>query len=130
MLRNPRAMRVTRQSDNLWIRVLDLRAALQARVYECDAELTIAIEQDRMCPHNVGVWRVDVAPNGAACSRVDGAAPDLSMDIQSLGSLYLGGMSASVLAAAGRIRPHRPGAVATLTRMFRSDPEPFNSFVF
>ena len=43
MLRNPRAMRITRQSDNLWLRVLDLPRALQARSYESTADLTVAI---------------------------------------------------------------------------------------
>ena len=52
------------------------------------------------------------------------------MDVQSLASLYLGGMSASLLAGAGRIRPHREKAVAELARAFRTDPEPFNSFGF
>jgi len=91
--------------------------------------LTIAITADAMCPHNTGVWRLCTSPAGITCSRVD-TAPDLTMDVQSLASLYLGGMSASVLASAGRIRPLRENAVAVLARAFRTDPEPFNSFGF
>ena len=48
---------------------------------------------------------------------------------QALGSLYLGGMSASLLASAGRIRGDHE-SVGLLSRMFRTDPEPFNTFVF
>jgi predicted acetyltransferase len=129
MLRNPRAMRITRQSDNLWIRILDVRRALEARNYDTPASLVIAIEADPICPHNVGGWRLEASPNGATCQRVD-IEPDLTMDVQSLGSLYLGGMSAAVLAGAGRIRPHKPSALAELSRTFRTDPEPFNSFGF
>jgi predicted acetyltransferase len=129
MLRNPRAMRITRQSDNLWLRILDLPSALEARRYETAVSLTLAIEADAMCPHNAGVWHLDASPAGATCARVD-AVPDLTMDVQSLASLYLGGMSASLLASAGRIRPHRENAVAELARAFRTDPEPFNSFGF
>jgi predicted acetyltransferase len=129
MLRNPRAMRITRQSDNLWLRILDLPRALEARSYDCAVDLTIAIEADAMCPHNAGVWHLDASPAGATCSRADAPA-DLTMDVQSLASLYLGGMSASVLAGAGRIRPHRENSVAELARAFRADPEPFNSFGF
>ncbi|WP_406069414.1 GNAT family N-acetyltransferase [Micromonospora sp. NBC_01638] len=129
LLRNPRAMRITRQSDNLWLRILDLPTALAARAYESTADLTIAIDADTMCPGNTGVWHLVVTPEGATCSPTN-ARPDLTMDIQALGSLYLGGMSAAVLAAAGRIRPHRPGALADITRVFRVDPEPFNSFGF
>jgi hypothetical protein len=129
MLRNPRAMRITRQSDNLWLRILDLPRALEARSYESTADLTIAIKADTMCPRNAGIWHLDASPAGAMCSRVD-AIPDLTMDVQSLASLYLGGMSASLLAGAGRIHPHRENAVAELARAFRTDPEPFNSFGF
>lgn len=129
MLRNPRAMRITRQSDNLWLRILDLPGALTARAYDTTAELTFAIEDDSMCPHNVGAWRLAVSPEGATCTRTD-MRPDLTMDIQSLSSLYLGGMSAAVLAGAGRIRPHRLSAVTDTARVFRVDPEPFNSFGF
>jgi hypothetical protein len=39
-------------------------------------------------------------------------------------------MSAHLLTAAGRIRERRPGAVDQLSRMFRVDPEPFNTFAF
>lgn len=129
MLRDPRAMRITRQSDNLWLRILDLPGALTARAYGTTAELTFAIESDGMCPHNAGVWRLAVSPEGATCTRTD-RRPDLTMDIPSLSSLYLGGMSAAVLAGAGRIRPHRSGAVTGTARVFRVDPEPFNSFGF
>jgi predicted acetyltransferase len=129
MLRNPRGMRITRQSDNLWLRILDLPRALEARSYDTRTNMTIAIESDPMCPRNVGVWRLVASPTGASCSRVD-AAPDVTMDMQSLGSLYLGGMSAHVLAGAGRIHPHRETALAELARTFRGDPEPFNSFGF
>lgn len=129
LLRNPRAMRITRQSDNLWLRILDLPSALTTRAYETTAELTFAIEADSMCLGNVGVWRLAVSPEGATCFPTD-MRPDLTMDIQALGSLYLGGMSAAVLAGAGRIRPHRSSALAEIARVFRADPEPFNSLGF
>ena len=128
MLDDPRAMRVTRQSDSLWIRLLDVRAALAARTYETGGTLVLGIESDPMCPGNAGAWRLDGGPDGAACARVT-ATPDLVIDLPALGSLYLGGMSASLLASAGRIRGDRE-SVGLLSRMFRTDPEPFNTFVF
>lgn len=129
MLHNPRAMRVTRQSDNLWMRLLDVPRALGSRTYDVPGTLVLRVESDPMCPHNEGTWRLDGDPDGATCTRVD-TEPDLTLDIQALGSLYLGGASASLLATAGRIHAHRPDAVSLLSRMFRTDPEPFNSFVF
>jgi predicted acetyltransferase len=128
MLDNPRAMRVTRQSDSLWIRLLDVQAALEARAYDSGGALVLGIESDPMCPGNEGSWRLDGGPDGAVCTRVT-TAPDLVIDLQALGSLYLGGMSAALLASAGRIRGDRK-SVSLLSRMFRTDPEPFNTFVF
>lgn len=128
MLDNPRAMRVTRQSDNLWIRLLDVRAALEARAYDIDGTIVLGIESDPTCPGNEGSWRLDGGPGGAACTRVT-TTPELLIDLQALGSLYLGGMSASLLASAGRIQGDRK-SVSLLSRMFRTDPEPFNTFAF
>jgi predicted acetyltransferase len=121
-------MRVTRQSDSLWIRLLDVRAALAARTYEVAGTIVLGIGPDPMCPGNEGSWRLDGGPDGAVCTRVT-AVPDVMLDLQALGSLYLGGMSAALLASAGRIRGDH-ASVRLLSRMFRTDPEPFNTFVF
>ncbi len=129
MLQNPRAMRITRQSDNLWVRLLDVPRALEARTYSFPGSLVFGIESDPMCPDNEGTWRLEGGPDGATCTRVR-ARPDLVLDIQALGSLYLGGASASLLTTAGRIRECQPGAGSRLAGMFRTDPEPFNSFAF
>lgn len=128
MLENPRAMRVTRQSDSLWIRLLDVRAALEARTYDAGGTIVLGIESDPLCPGNEGSWKLDSNPGGAVCTRVT-TAPDLVIDLQALGSLYLGGMSAALLASAGRIHGDRK-SVSLLSRMFRTDPEPFNTFGF
>lgn len=129
MLQDHRAMRVTRQSDNLWMRLLDLPRALEARTYDVAGSIVLRIESDPMCPDNEGTWRLDGGPDGASCARVQ-SSPQLTLDIQALGSLYLGGGSADLWARAGRIREHQPRAVGLLSRMFRTDPEPFNSFAF
>lgn len=129
MLRNPRALRVTRQSDNLWVRLLDVAAALTARSYAASGTLTFAVDADPMCPHNVGTWRLDADSSGASCSRVD-APPEVTLDLQCLGSLYLGGVSPFLLASAGRLQEHRAGATATISRLFRTDPAPFNAMGF
>jgi predicted acetyltransferase len=130
LLTDPRALRVTRQSDNLWIRLLDLPSALRTRGYDTDGAVTIEIESDPMCPANAGVWRLEAGGGAATCERVSGGRADLAADVEALGSLYLGGGSAALLAAAGRIREHRDGAVATLSRLMRTDPAPFNAVGF
>jgi hypothetical protein len=129
ILADPRVMRITRQSDNLWIRLLDVGAALAARGYDASGGVTFAIETDPMCPANEGVWRLDASERSGSCERVT-TAPDLTIDVEALGSLYLGGNSAALLAAAGRIREHRDGAVASLSQLLRTDPPPFNAVGF
>lgn len=130
MLRNPRALRVTRCTDNLWIRVLDVPVALQARAYDTDAVITFAISEDPMCPQNTGTWRLEVSGGQATCRPAAGDRPEITTDINVLGSLYLGGMSAGTLAAAGRIIEHARGALSRFSRMLSTDPAPFNSIGF
>lgn len=65
----------------------------------------------------------------AECTRTHAAA-DLIIDLSALSGLYLGGASAHDLACAGRIRPATALDVERLHRMFRSEPEPHNSFGF
>lgn len=129
MLTNPRAMRVTRQSDNLWARILDVRRALEGRAYDVPGELTFTIEDDASCTANTGTWRLETDGPAAKVSPVTGPA-DLVTGIEALSSLYLGGMSVHDLAQAGRLRPLTDDAVGKLARMFRTDPEPHNSFAF
>lgn len=129
MLRNPRAMRITRQSDNLWMRILDVPAALAARTYSTPDTIAFSVQTDEMVPNNVGTWRLEADVTGASCVRTNDA-PDLTLDIQALGALYLGGMSAQLLAAAGLIRSDQTSSIEKLSRMFRTDPEPHNSFGF
>ena len=123
-------MRVTRQTDNFWVRLLDVPTALQARRYEADGSLVFEITEDAMRPANAGMWRLSVSGGTASCEQATGAVADLTVDVQALGSLYLGGMSASLLAAAGRMRQHRDGAVGLLSRLLRTDPAPFNAIGF
>jgi hypothetical protein len=74
---------------------------------------------------------------GAGCVRVEAGAtgpttagPDLTLGHAELGSVLLGGVAPHVLARAGRIDEHRPGAVAALTRLLAVDRQPFLSTPF
>lgn len=126
MLANPRAMRITRQSDNLWARLLDVPAALTQRSYGTTGALAFTIDDDRMCPANNRTWLLHA---DGTCVATDQDA-DLTITVPALSSLYLGGMSAHELAYAGHITPHSDGAIGQLALMFRIDPEPHNSFGF
>ncbi|MEO3750766.1 GNAT family N-acetyltransferase [Streptomyces sp. B6B3] len=129
MLTNPRAMRVTRQTDNLWARLLDVPRALTQRSYLTPGELRFTIDDDQMCPANNRTWQLRADDPVVTCVPTDETA-DLTITLSALSSLYFGGMSAHHLAYAGHITPHTDGAIGQVGRMFRTDPEPHNSFAF
>ncbi len=112
MALEPRRLRAVIK-DALWVRLLDVEAALNARAYgEVTRPLTIAVE-DAFCPWNQGAYRID----GEAAKRTSGPA-DLALDAATLGAIYMGGMSATSLALAGRIDELTPGSLAVADRMF------------
>jgi predicted acetyltransferase len=129
MLANPRAVRITRQSDNLWSRLLDVPAALAGRQYLIDDSLVIRIAEDPMCPANVGSWELDTRGDAPVCSAT-GKTPDATMSIQAISSLFFGGVSAHDLAYAGQIDCHEPDTVDRLAQLFQIDLAPHNSFGF
>ncbi|MCC5952321.1 MAG: GNAT family N-acetyltransferase [Acidimicrobiia bacterium] len=123
---DPRRIRTRELRDFLFVRVLDAPAALAARRYARPVELVLDVE-DRSRPTGAaaGRFRLGGAPDGAECQAVgDEVAPDLRLDVTALGSLLLGGVRPSWLAAAGTLVELRPGALVA-AEAFCSDPEPF-----
>jgi predicted acetyltransferase len=132
-LADSRQLVVTGVHDHLWIRLIDLPAALSGRRYAVDGSVVLDVA-DPFCPWNEGRWLLAGGPDGAQCRPAAGAgagAGDLGLrlDIATLGSLFLGGASVSHLARAGRV----DGDSDSLRRahlMFRSDPPPWCSTEF
>src|SRR3954469_11755987 len=85
LLATPRRLRF-RMGDCLWVRVIDVGAALSARRYLGEGTIVLDVA-DEFCPWNEGRWKLE---NGSA-ERTDEAA-DLRVPAQSLGSAYLGGV--------------------------------------
>ena len=110
----------TSLTDALYLRVVDVEAALRARSYAADLDLVVEVE-DPLLPGNSGRWRIvaEGAAGGsvAEVTRTD-ASPDLSMGILELGTIYLGGVRLADLHRAGRVTEHTPGAVAAATTAF------------
>ncbi|MDQ7905583.1 GNAT family N-acetyltransferase [Phytohabitans sp. ZYX-F-186] len=106
----------THFADGLWVRLLDLPAALAARRYATDLDVVFEVG-DPLLPENAGRWRVAGGPPGATCERTSAEA-DLACDVTDLGAAYLGGTSLAALAAAGRVRELRPGALHRASTAF------------
>ena len=100
-LADPRRMRIVRENDFLWLRVLDVVTALQARPWGADG--TVVLDVDDAQGHAAGRWRVVVADGAATVTRTDDE-PDLTLTADTLGALYLGGVDTPTLAAVGRLR--------------------------
>ncbi|GAA3371591.1 hypothetical protein GCM10020367_22880 [Streptomyces sannanensis] len=112
-----------RLRDSLHVRLVDLGAALEARTYAVPVDVVLEVEDD-FCPWNQGRWRLTGDGKGASCERTEGEA-DLALSVRELGAAYLGGVSLSALAGAGRVRELRQGALAEASAAFGSDLAPW-----
>jgi predicted acetyltransferase len=117
-----------RLTDGLWVRVVDVAAALSARRYAAEVDVVIEVA-DPLLPDNAGRWRLSGGPTGARCERTTDPA-DVTLNIRHLGTAYLGGPSLSALAAAGQVRELTPGAVARTSTAFGWHREPAAVEVF
>ncbi|RPK64933.1 Enhanced intracellular survival protein [Streptomyces sp. ADI96-02] len=114
-----------RVQDDLYVRLVDLPAALQARSYRVPVDAVLEVE-DAFCPWNAGRWRlVAGAGGGARCVPAPEREPDLALSARELAAVYLGGGSLAPLAAAGRVRELRAGAVEEVSTAFSWGAEPW-----
>jgi len=124
LLADPRRLRTMAAADYLWVRLLDLPAALTARRYAHRDALVIEVG-DPLRPRNQGRFRLEGAPDGAACQPAGSATPDLALGIAELSAAYLGGVPLTTLARAGRVAELTPGALLRADAMFTSTPAPW-----
>lgn len=111
-------------ADGLWVRLVDVGAALSGRSYADDGRIVLDV-RDEFCPWNSGRWKLE---DGEA-SRTDEDA-DLALDVADLASPYLGGFTFRALARAGRVEERREGGIARADGLFRSDVAPWCPEIF
>lgn len=120
-LTEPYAITKTEVDDFLWVRVLDVAAALEARPWGADG--VVVLDIDDPLGHAAGRWRVAVAGGRAEVARTDADA-DIALASDTLGALYLGGVGVPTLAAAGRLAGS-PESLATWAAMCATGPAPY-----
>jgi predicted acetyltransferase len=108
-----------RMGDGLWVRVVDLGAALSGRAYAGEGSLVLEV-RDPVCPWNEGRWKLE----GAEWGRT-GEEPDLALDVSALGTAYLGAVSFAQLREALRVEELRDGAVERADALFAWRPLPW-----
>jgi predicted acetyltransferase len=129
LLADPRRAR-TRLDDALWVRIIDVPAALAGRAYSAPVDLVIEV-RDRLIPANAGRWRLSasgVAGAGVAAATScvpTTAAADLALDVTELGAAYLGGIRLGAMAGAGLVTELGPGAVRRLSAAMSWDTAPW-----
>ena len=109
--------------DALWVRLVDVEAALAARTYR-PGEAVVLDVRDSFCAWNEGRYRV-----GGGVERTDADA-DLALGVDALASVYLGGFTFAQLARALRVEELRPGAVERADALFRTDRAPWCPEIF
>lgn len=124
----PRQLRTVRQSDYLFVRLLDIEQTLAARRYSEVGDLVIDVV-DGFRPDVAGRYRLSVAADTVRCERTDTLA-DIRVDVADLGALYLSGVSPSLLWRAGRLEEVTPGAVQLADRLFAWPVQPFCATYF
>jgi predicted acetyltransferase len=120
LLERPRRLRF-RLGDSLWLRLVDVGAALAARGRVGEGEVAIEV-LDSFCPWNNGAYGADgSSPSGGA---------DLRLDVSDLGSIYLGGFTFGQLWRAGRVEELSAGAVQAADGLFRAERAPWCPEIF
>jgi len=127
-LDDPRQLQTVGVEDRLYIRILDTAAALGARGYRSEGRLVLDVlppatsGEDDPVP---GRWVFEAGPDGASCRRAKaGENADLRLGVSTLGSLYMGGVSASLLAAGGRVDELNSGSLLRADALFSTYPAP------
>jgi predicted acetyltransferase len=123
LLAEPRRMQF-KVNEGVWVRLIDVEAALSARSYAGEGEIVLEVT-DSFLPENAGRYRVAVG----GAERTDAAA-DVLLDITGLGSVYLGGFGFGDLVRASRAEELTNGAATRGDELFRTAVAPWCAEIF
>jgi len=121
LLTDRRVPSVTDVKDGLWVRLMDVPAALSARTYAIDTDLTIGVEDPFL--NAGGAFRFVSRDGHAEVTRTD-ADPDVTVSSSVLGSMYLGAHRARQFAAAGRVAATSEKALHEFDLVFGTPSQP------
>ena len=127
-LANARDARQSDLGDSMWVRLLDVPRALEARTYPGEGSLVLEVVDGEASGGRTRLL-LDATVDGATCRPTDRSA-DLTIDVSALGAAYLGGPRLSDAAIATGFDEHQGGALAQAERLFRAADEPWCSTFF
>ena len=135
LLTNARAASVGDVGDGLWLKLLDVPAALEARRYEMSGSLVVElVDTDGRDAEGDPVTRrirvaLDASPEGARAVETH-QPPDLTVASDALGAAYLGGTRLSRAALRGGADEHQAGALDLADRLLATFDAPWCSSFF
>ena len=118
LLTDHRVARVTHYEDDLWLRIMDIPAVLEARSYQSDVSAVLEVSDGFRS--DGGRFALEVHDGRARCTPTSAPA-DAAMGLDVLGSMYLGEHRASSFASANRLHSNGSGLLARLDAAFVSD---------
>ena len=116
------AVSYTALGEFLWVRILDVETSLTARPWTADGQVVLEVEDAQS--YAAGRYLIVTDGGRATVTRSEDPA-DVTLDVETLGSLYLGGAHASALNRAGRLHGDE-NAVARFARMADLAVPPYN----
>ncbi|HET7414736.1 MAG TPA: GNAT family N-acetyltransferase [Arthrobacter sp.] len=125
-LSDRRGYSITGQEDVLWLRILDPVKALQARTYSTDGGIIIDLRDP--LGWTEGKYRMQVSGQEAAvrlCGEQENTTADITVSVNALSSLYLGGVRATALVAAGELQCADPAVLELVDNMFAAPSAPW-----
>ncbi len=117
LLADARQVRTVSQVDALWLRIMDVPAALRARRYLADLDLVLEVRDGFRS--DGGRFALHVRDGVASCTPTDEPA-HVHLDIDVLGSIYFGAHSVTELAAAHRVHCSDAELLTQMDLAFRS----------
>jgi predicted acetyltransferase len=129
LLGDARTLVMTRQVDLLWLRLLDVPAALAARRYAVPGEVVLGVIDEDAYGLARGRYRLRAGDQEVDCEITDRDA-DLEITQQALASIYLGGFRLGQLLLSGAASERTPGALARADLMFSTPLAPWNGTWF
>ncbi|MBH66393.1 MAG: hypothetical protein CL784_07755 [Chloroflexi bacterium] len=127
MLSDPRRL-LRKSHDALWVRLLDIEKALEARAYNADGKLRLGLVSESE-PEVSGTYVLEVSDGEGAVKKTTDK-PDVVMAPADLSVIYLGASAPGPLVEAGRIDPITTRSLAKLHSMFSTYSAPWCAHYF
>jgi predicted acetyltransferase len=127
-LKDGRALSYKATFDYLWVRLLDVPAALGARSYAAPGRVVLDVVDTDLGGYGAGRLELVVDDAGAAACEPTAQEPDLRIDQRALASAYLGGYRLRQLGHL--VEELTPGALDRADLMFSTPLPPWNQTGF